>query len=125
MSKILVIEDTIEVRENICEILSLDGYKVIEAPNGKIGIEKAIKEQPDLILCDVLMPELDGFGALKILNKNQKTHHIPVIFLTAKAEKGDFRKGMGLGAADYITKPFDDTELLEAIKKRVTLVAPT
>ena len=70
MKKILVIEDTHEVRENICEILELDGYEVCEAPNGKIGVEKAIKESPDLILCDVMMPELDGFGVLKILNKN-------------------------------------------------------
>ncbi len=120
MKKILVIEDTAEVRENICEILELDGYEVIQAENGKTGTEKAIKESPDLILCDVMMPELDGFGVLKILNKNHRTHHIPFIFLTAKAEKTDFRKGMGLGADDYITKPFDDTDLLQAIEMRLT-----
>ena len=120
MSKILVIEDTQEVRENIAEILELDGYEVVQAENGKIGAEKAIKESPDLILCDVMMPELDGFGVLKILNKNRKTHHIPFIFLTAKAEKTDFRKGMGLGADDYITKPFDDTDLLQAIEMRLS-----
>lgn len=117
--KILVIEDTTEVRENICEILELSGYEVIDAPNGKRGIEKATQELPDLILCDVMMPELDGFGVLKILNNNAKTNKIPFIFLTARAEKTDFRKGMGLGADDYITKPFDDTELLEAIEMRL------
>lgn len=119
MKKILVIEDTFDVRENICEILELDGYEVIQAANGKEGAEKAIRENPDLILCDVMMPELDGFGVLKILNKNTKTHRIPFIFLTAKAEKSDFRKGMGLGADDYITKPFDDTELLQAVEMRL------
>ena len=119
MKKILVIEDTLEVRENICEILELDGYEVLSAANGKEGVEVAVKQLPDLILCDVMMPELDGFGVLKILNKNQRTHHIPFIFLTAKAERTDFRKGMGLGADDYITKPFDDTELLEAIEMRL------
>lgn len=117
--KILVIEDTQEVRENICEILELAGYKVCDAPHGKKGVELANSEQPDLIICDVMMPELDGFGVLKILNKNARTNKIPFIFLTAKAEKTDFRKGMGLGADDYITKPFDDTELLEAIEMRL------
>lgn len=119
MKKILVIEDTLEVRENICEILELDGYQVYGAVNGKEGVEKAVRHLPDLILCDVMMPELDGFGVLKILNKNKLTHHIPFIFITAKAERSDFRKGMGLGADDYITKPFDDTELLEAIEMRL------
>ena len=119
MSRILVIEDTDEVRENIAEILELDGYEVLQAPNGKVGITLATNEVPDLILCDVMMPELDGFGVLKILSKNQKTFHIPFIFLTARAEQSDFRKGMGLGADDYITKPFDDTQLLEAIELRL------
>lgn len=123
MKKILVIEDTLEVRENISEILELTGYEVIQAENGKEGVQKAVQEQPDIILCDVMMPELDGFGVLKILNKNQKTFHIPFIFLTAKAEKVDFRKGMGLGADDYITKPFDDTELLEAVEMRLKKAA--
>ena len=116
MSKILVIEDNFEVRENLCEILELTGYEVYSAPNGKIGVQMAISKEPDLIICDVMMPELDGFGVLKILNRNTHTNDIPFIFLTAKAEKSDFRKGMGLGADDYITKPFDDTELLEAVE---------
>lgn len=119
MKKILVIEDTYEVRDNLCEILELAGYEVVDAENGKIGVKKAIEHQPDLILCDVMMPELDGYGVLKILNKNPKTNDIPLMFLTAKAEKTDFRKGMGLGAVDYLTKPFDDTELLEAIEMRM------
>lgn len=123
MKKILVIEDNLEVRENICEILELDSYEVLSAENGKIGVEKALSESPDLILCDVMMPELDGFGVIKILNKNPKVNHIPLIFLTAKAEKVDMRKGMGLGAEDYITKPFDDAELLEAIEIRLAKAA--
>ena len=117
--KILVIEDNAEVRENIVEILALDGYDVLSAENGKIGVEAAQAQIPDLILCDIMMPVLDGFGVLKILNRNASTHHIPFIFLTAKAEKEDFRKGMGLGADDYITKPFDDTDLLEAVEMRL------
>lgn len=119
MKKILVIEDNLEVRENLCEILELAEYDVISAANGKLGVEKALQEIPDLIVCDVMMPELDGFGVMKILNKNSKVNHIPLIFLTAKAENSDFRKGMGLGADDYITKPFDDTELLESIEIRL------
>ncbi|MEE9371736.1 MAG: response regulator [Saprospiraceae bacterium] len=119
MKKILVIEDNLEVRENVCEILELANYKVYDAENGKIGVEKAILIKPDVILCDVMMPELDGFGVLKILSKNKSTYDIPFIFLTARIEKDDFRKGMGLGADDYITKPFDDTQLLEAIEIRL------
>lgn len=120
MNKILVIEDNFEVRENLCEILELTGYEVSSASNGKIGVQMAISKEPDLIICDVMMPELDGFGVLKVLNRNTRTNDIPFIFLTAKAEKADFRKGMGLGADDYITKPFDDTELLEAVEMRLT-----
>ncbi len=116
---ILVIEDNEDVRENICEILELAGYITIGAANGKIGVEYAVSKKPDLILCDVMMPELDGFGVLKILHKNINTIHIPFIFLTAKAEQTDLRKGMGLGADDYITKPFDDVDLLEAIEIRL------
>lgn len=119
MKKILVIEDNLEVRENLCEILELADYDVVSAENGKLGVEKAKSEQPDLIMCDVMMPELDGFGVMKILNNSKDLNHIPLIFLTAKAEKSDIRKGMGLGADDYITKPFDDTELLEAIEMRL------
>lgn len=119
MKKILVIEDNLEVRENTCEILELSGYEAFSAENGKIGVQKALEQMPDLIICDVMMPVLDGFGALKILHKNPKTTNIPFIFLTAKVEKDDFRKGMNLGADDYITKPFTDIELLEAIEIRL------
>ncbi len=119
MKSILVIEDNTDVRENICEILELSGYKILSAENGTVGVEKAINGKPDLIVCDVMMPRLDGYGVLKILRANKLTSHIPFIFLTARVNKADFRKGMGLGADDYITKPFDDTELLEAIEIRL------
>lgn len=119
MKKILVIEDTLEVRENLVEILELSNYEVVSAENGKIGVQLVTKENPDIILCDVMMPELDGFGVLKILDRNPNTSGIPFIFLTAKADKLDIRKGMNLGADDYITKPFDDVELLDAIEMRL------
>ncbi len=119
MKTILLIEDNKDLRENITEILDLAGYKVITAHNGKVGVEKAQSENPDLIVCDVMMPVLDGFSALRILSNNSVTAGIPFIFLTAKAEKSDFRKGMSLGADDYITKPFDDNDLLSAIELRL------
>lgn len=119
MKKILLIEDNLEVRENTSEILALANYHVVAAENGKIGVELAQKERPDLIICDIMMPELDGYGVLHILNKNEQTANIPFIFLTAKTEKTDIRKGMNLGADDYLTKPFDDTDLLNAIETRL------
>lgn len=119
MKKILVIEDNPDVRENLAEILSLSGYQATTAENGKIGVEKAQKEMPDLILCDIMMPELDGYGVLHILSRQQQTADIPFIFLTAKAEKEDFRRGMSLGADDYIVKPFDDVALLQTIEARL------
>lgn len=122
MKRILVIEDTADVRENLGEILELSGYQVISAEHGKMGVEMAIKEQPDAILCDIMMPELDGYGVLHILSRNQRTADIPFIFLTAKSEKEDFRKGMTLGADDYITKPFDDIELLDTLERRLNKV---
>jgi CRP-like cAMP-binding protein/CheY-like chemotaxis protein len=119
MSHILIIEDANYVRENLAEILALNGYEVSTAENGKKGIEKAFQAKPDLILCDVMMPELDGYGVLQTLSGNQKTLDIPFIYLTAKAEKDDFRRGMSLGADDYITKPFDVAELLQTVEKRL------
>ncbi len=120
MSKtILIIEDNPEVRENLAEILELSNYNTLMAQDGKEGVELALKHKPDLILCDVMMPELDGFGVLHILSKKPATADVPFIFLTAKAEKSDMRKGMNLGADDYITKPFDDVELLDAIEVRL------
>ena len=119
MSKIAVIEDNAEMRENIKEILELADYEVVTAENGKKGVELIKNELPDLILCDIMMPELDGYGVLYMVSKNVKTASIPFIFLTAKTEKEDFRKGMNLGADDYITKPFEDTELLDSIERRL------
>jgi DNA-binding response OmpR family regulator len=119
MKKILIIEDNLEIRENTEEILSLAGYQVLSAENGKVGVDLATKESPDLIVCDIMMPELDGYGVLHILSKKEGTAGIPFIFVTAKTEKSDIRKGMELGADDYLTKPFDDTELLNAIETRL------
>ncbi len=117
--KILLIEDNLAMRENTSEILELANYEVFTAENGKIGVDLARKHKPDLIVCDIMMPELDGYGVLHLLGKNEETAGIPFIFLTAKAEKTDFRKGMNLGADDYLTKPFDDIELLDAIEMRL------
>lgn len=118
MKRILLIEDNPEVRENTSEILFLANYEVLVAENGKIGVDIAQRQKPDLIICDIMMPELDGYGVLHILSKNEQTAAIPFIFLTAKTEKTDIRKGMNLGADDYLTKPFDDTDLLNAIEAR-------
>lgn len=107
------------MRENTAEILELASYKVITANNGKAGVDAAIKELPDLIICDIMMPDLDGYGVLYLLGKNSNTVSIPFIFLTAKAEKADMRKGMSMGADDYLTKPFEEMELLNAIDTRL------
>ncbi|MBC8988046.1 response regulator [Pedobacter sp. N36a] len=117
--KILIIEDHDPIRGNIVEILEMAKYTVFEADNGKIGVEMALKHIPDIILCDIMMPELDGYGVLYMLNKYPETSAIPFIFLTAKADHSDLRKGMEMGADDYLTKPFDDIELLNAIDVRL------
>lgn len=122
MKKILVIEDDMVIRENTAEILELANFDVTTAPNGKIGSQLAKEIKPDLIICDIMMPELDGYGVLHILSKDPKTASIPFIFLTAKAEKSEIRKGMELGADDYLTKPYEDTELLNAIEMRLKKV---
>lgn len=119
MKTILLIEDNKDVRENIAEILELANYEVRQAENGKIGVEMAQEHRPDLIICDIMMPVLDGYGVIHLLSKNAETASIPFIFLTAKSERSDFRKGMELGADDYITKPFDDVELLRAVESRL------
>lgn len=119
MKKILLIEDNPEMLENLTEILELANYEAITATNGKDGVTKAKTHLPDLIVSDIMMPELDGFGVLNILSKDENTKNIPFIFLTAKTEKIDVRKGMSMGADDYLTKPFEDTELLEAIEVRL------
>jgi len=120
MSKqVLIIEDNTDIRENIVEILELADFTVHQATNGKTGVDMAIKNKPDIILCDIMMPDLDGYGVLYMLHKNPETATIPFIFLTAKAERIDLRKGMEMGADDYLTKPFDDIELLNAIETRL------
>ena len=119
MTHLLLIEDNFEIRENTAEILTLAGYKVTTAENGKAGVELAFKEKPDLIICDIMMPVLDGYGVLHLLNRNADLKTVPFIFLTAKAERSDFRKGMEMGADDYITKPFSDIELLNAVESRM------
>lgn len=119
MDKILVIEDNFEMRDNISEILELAGYKVYSALNGKVGVEMALKVEPDIILCDILMDELDGYGVLFMLSKYSQTNTIPFIFITAKAQKQDIRKGMEMGADDYLIKPFDGVELLNAVETRL------
>ncbi len=116
---ILIIEDNDDIRESTTEILELANYEVLTADNGKAGVDLAQKRRPDVILCDIMMPELDGYGVLYLLNKSPETSAIPFIFLTAKAERIDMRKGMEMGADDYLTKPFDDVELLNAIESRL------
>ena len=117
--KILVIEDNPHMRENISEILELADYQVFSAENGKVGVEMAQKFIPDIIICDIMMPELNGYGVLHLLGKKDSTSRIPFIFLTAKTDRDDLRKGMNLGADDYITKPFDEADLLDAIESRL------
>lgn len=119
MKRILVIEDNQQILENIEEILELSNYHVITALNGKLGVELAIKNKPDLILCDIMMPELDGYGVLHMIQNNSELEQTPFIFLTAKTEQSEIRKGMSLGADDYITKPFDSTDLLKTVERRL------
>ncbi len=119
MKTILLIEDDADVRDNTAEILELANYRVVKAENGKRGVDAARKEHPDLVLCDIMMPELDGYGVLHMLGRAPETAEIPFIFLSAKAERGDVRRGMELGADDYLTKPFEESELLNAIEGRL------
>lgn len=119
MKTILIIEDDTMLKENTKELLELENYSVITAPNGKIGILKATNELPDLIICDIMMPEVDGYGVLQALSSNEATIHIPFIFVSAKTEHIEIRKGMDLGADDYLTKPFEEDEFLSAIKSRL------
>ena len=119
MKKILIIEDEPSTRENLCEILELEGFASHAAANGKTGMAAALSELPDLILCDVTMPELDGHGVLSALRAEPATRQIPFIFLTAKGERQDVREGMNLGADDYLIKPVDVDDLLAAIEARL------
>lgn len=119
MKTILLIEDNPDIRENAAEILELSNYRVLVAENGKLGLEMALQHHPDLILCDIMMPVLDGYGVLHALQRNEHTRNTPFIFLTAKTERMDYRKSMDMGADDFITKPFSGTELLNAVDGRL------
>lgn len=123
MKTVLLIEDNEGIRENTAEILDMEGYQVLTADNGKTGVELALAHKPDLVICDIMMPVLDGYGVLHMLQRNTETKDIPFIFLTAKAERSAFRKGMEMGADDYITKPFHGSELLQAVKSRLKKAA--
>jgi len=120
MKKILVIEDEPEMRRNITALLRYKEYEPIAAENGRLGVEMARREKPDLILCDVMMPELDGYGVLRALQADARLALIPFIFLTAKGEKHDLRSGMNLGADDYLTKPVANNDLVQAIEARLS-----
>ncbi len=119
MKTILVIEDNEDIRENVAEILTISDYNVITAANGREGVETAQQHKPDLIICDIMMPGIDGYGVLHVLNRQPDTQNIPFIFLTSKSERSDFRTAMEMGADDYITKPFAGNELLNAIESRL------
>jgi DNA-binding NarL/FixJ family response regulator len=119
MHTILVIEDEPEMLRNMITILRMEGFKPVSAENGRLGVEAVRREKPDLILCDVMMPELDGYGVLESLRANPETIGIPFVFLTAKGEKGDVRAGMNLGADDYLAKPVDADELLATVHARL------
>lgn len=123
MKTVLLIEDDVILRENTAELLELSNYEVLKASNGKIGVELVKKHLPNIIICDIMMPELDGYETLETLSKNKKTKHIPFIFLSAKTERKDVRKGMNLGADDYITKPFTEDDIISAIESRLAKVA--
>ena len=119
MKKILLIEDDTALRENTAELLELSNYEVITAPNGRVGITLAKENAPDIIVCDIMMPEVDGYGVLQELSISTETSQIPFIFLSAKTEHKEIRKGMDLGADDYLTKPFEEEELISAIESRI------
>ncbi|ALW86761.1 transcriptional regulator [Hymenobacter sedentarius] len=123
MKTILLIEDNDFIRENTAELLALAGYTVLTAENGKVGVGKALATKPDLVVCDIMMPVLDGYGVLHIFNQNPQLAGVPFIFLTAKTERSDLRRGMELGADDYLTKPFSEIELLSAISGRLARFA--
>ncbi|HMG07526.1 MAG TPA: response regulator, partial [Mucilaginibacter sp.] len=116
---ILIIDDEDIIRGVAAKILKNAGYNIIQANNGKTGVNLASQMKPDLILCDIMMPELDGFDVLQLLSRSPETAIIPFVFLTAKTEQMDFRKGMEMGADDYIIKPFNQKELLNAIEGRL------
>ena len=117
--KILIIEDSVDIRENTAELLELSGYEIEVASDGIEGVRKAKAILPDLVICDIMMPHLDGFGVLQVFSSQPNLARIPFIFLTAKTDRSDMRKGMEMGADDYLTKPFQEVELLRAIESRL------
>jgi DNA-binding response OmpR family regulator len=119
METVLIIEDNDLIRENTAEILQMANYKVLTAENGKMGVELALQQRPDIVICDIMMPGMDGYGVLHVFNKNPELESVPFIFLSAKTDRADIRKGMEGGADDYITKPFLESELLNAIEGRL------
>src|SRR5436190_7463876 len=121
--KVLVIEDEAEMRRNLLTVLHMEKFRATGAENGRVGVELVRKDRPDIILCDVMMPEMDGHGVLQALRKDPATAGIPFIFLTAKGEKSDVRSGMNLGADDYLTKPIAKADLLGAITSRLVRAA--
>lgn len=123
MKKILFVEDDRVLRENTAELLEMSNYEVITAANGKKGVDLAQIENPDVVVCDIMMPEMDGYEVLLQLSNNPSTKNIPFIFLSAKTEHKDIRKGMNLGADDYLTKPFEEEELISAIESRLAKMA--
>ena len=118
-TKIVIIEDSEDIRENTAELLELSGFEVVKASDGLEGVRMIKSEKPDLIICDIMMPHLDGFGVLQVLSQSPELSKIPFIFLTAKTDRSDLRKGMELGADDFLTKPFQEVELLKAIEIRL------
>ena len=120
MKKILVIEDHPQMRRNVTTILTMEGYQAISAENGLLGLAAAREHQPDMIICDVMMPELDGLGVLTAVRADESIANIPFIFLTARGEKLDQRIGMNLGADDYLSKPVEHSELMAAVEARLT-----
>ncbi|WP_339651876.1 response regulator [uncultured Maribacter sp.] len=119
MKTILLIEDDRALRENTEELLELSGYMVLTAPNGKLGIELAKEKIPDLIICDIMMPIIDGYGVLENISKDEKTKQIPFIFLSAKTEQKEIEKGIKLGADDYLTKPFEEEDIISTIESQL------
>jgi len=119
MTRILILEDDENVRLPLLDLLEAENYEVLSASDGRSGVDLARKEKPDLVLSDIMMPELDGYGVFEALQKDPLTAVIPFIFLTAKTDQSDIREGLGLGADDYITKPFDQEDLLDSIQTRL------
>lgn len=120
MTRILIIEDESFIRDNLLELLEMEGFDAIGADNGKIGIELAQEYQPNLILCDVMMPELDGYGVFEQIRENPVTANIPFLFLTASADTGSLQKIKELGMTEYILKPFNVENFLETIRNYLT-----